>query len=202
MAPCSPPSRTLCAAPRRGGLAAILDRGCARRLWGVRPGRRNGRFQPNQETQSGREIRLSERNFSPPPPTPNSEEALNPAVTVGLAAGGRFPLGQVLQYIGAQLVGAIAASTLLYFIASGAAGFDLAKGFAANGYEAHSPGHYSMTACFLMEVVMTMMFLFIIMGGDAWQGAGRLCTIGDRVRARPDSPRQHSCHQYVGQSGA
>jgi aquaporin Z len=89
---------------------------------------------------------------------------LNPAVTVGLAAGGRFPLGQVLQYIGAQLVGAIAASTLLYFIASGAAGFDLAKGFAANGYEAHSPGHYSMTACFLMEVVMTMMFLFIIMG--------------------------------------
>lgn len=89
---------------------------------------------------------------------------LNPAVTVGLAAGGRFPFSQIPQYVGAQLVGAIAASTLLYLIASGAAGFDLAKGFAANGYGAHSPGQYSLIACLLMEVVMTMMFLFIIMG--------------------------------------
>lgn len=89
---------------------------------------------------------------------------LNPAVTVGLAAGGRFPAGQVLPYVVAQVIGAIAASALLYVIASGAAGFDLAKGFASNGYEAHSPGKYSLLACFLMEVVMTMMFLFIIMG--------------------------------------
>src|ERR1700692_1826052 len=89
---------------------------------------------------------------------------LNPAVTVGLAAGGRFPTGQIAPYVIAQVIGAVIASALLYVIASGAAGFDVAKGFAANGYDAHSPGHYSLMACFIMEVVMTMMFLFIIMG--------------------------------------
>src|SRR5215468_1962830 len=89
---------------------------------------------------------------------------LNPAVTVGLAAGGRFPTGQILPYVVAQVIGAIVAATLLYVIASGAPGFDLAKGFAANGYGAHSPGQYSMFVCFLTEVIMTMMFLFIIMG--------------------------------------
>ena len=65
---------------------------------------------------------------------------LNPAVTVGLAAGGRFPAGQILPYVIAQVVGAIVAAALLYVIASGAAGFDVAKGFASNGYDAHSPG--------------------------------------------------------------
>jgi aquaporin Z len=89
---------------------------------------------------------------------------LNPAVTVGLVAGGRFPAGQVAPYVLAQVIGAVAASALLYVIASGAAGFDVGKGFASNGYDAHSPGHYSMFVCFIMEVVMTMMFLFIIMG--------------------------------------
>ncbi len=89
---------------------------------------------------------------------------LNPAVTVGLAAGGRFPDGQILPYIIAQVIGAIVAAWLLYVIASGAPGFDVAKGFASNGYDAHSPGQYSMVACFITEVVMTMMFLFIIMG--------------------------------------
>ena len=89
---------------------------------------------------------------------------LNPAVTLGLAAGGRFPAGQILPYMIAQVAGAIVAAALLYAIASGAAGFDVAKGFASNGYGSHSPGQYSLVACFLMEVVMTMMFLFIIMG--------------------------------------
>ena len=89
---------------------------------------------------------------------------LNPAVTVGLAAGGRFPSGQIAPYIIAPVIGAVTAAALLYVIASGTAGFDVAKGFASNGYGAHSPGHYSLMACLIMEVVMTMMFLFIIMG--------------------------------------
>jgi aquaporin Z len=89
---------------------------------------------------------------------------LNPAVTVGLAAGGRFPTGQIAPYVIAQVAGSIVAAALLYLIARGAPGFDLAKGFAANGYGEHSPGHYTPAAGFLMEVIMTMMFLFIIMG--------------------------------------
>jgi aquaporin Z len=89
---------------------------------------------------------------------------LNPAVTIGLAAGGRFPAKDVIPYIIAQVIGAIVGAGILYLIASGTAGFDVAKGFASNGYGDHSPGHYSLFAGFLMEVVMTMMFLFIIMG--------------------------------------
>jgi len=89
---------------------------------------------------------------------------LNPAVTIGLAAGGRFPGKDIVPYIVAQVIGAVIACAILYFIASGAPGFDLANGFAANGYGEHSPGKYSLPAAFLSEVVMTMMFLFIIMG--------------------------------------
>jgi len=89
---------------------------------------------------------------------------LNPAVTVGLAVGGRFPGAQVVPYIVAQVVGAIVAAGLLYAIARGAPGFDLAGGFASNGYGAHSPGKYDLVSAFLTEVVMTMMFLFVIMG--------------------------------------
>ena len=89
---------------------------------------------------------------------------LNPAVTVGLAAGGRFPAAQVVPYIVAQVVGGIVGAALLYLIASGAPGFDLAKGFASNGYGEHSPGNYNLLSCLVTEVVMTMMFLFIIMG--------------------------------------
>ena len=89
---------------------------------------------------------------------------LNPAVTVGLTAGGRFPASQIGPYVVAQIVGAVVGATVLYLIASGAPGFDAAKGFAANGYGAHSPGHYSLFSCFVTEMIMTMMFLFIIMG--------------------------------------
>jgi len=89
---------------------------------------------------------------------------LNPAVTCGLAAGGRFPARDILPYVVAQLVGAVAAAWLLYAIASGSPDFDLAKGFAANGYGAHSPGGYSLPACLTAEIVLTALFLFIIMG--------------------------------------
>lgn len=89
---------------------------------------------------------------------------LNPAVTVGLAAGGRFPTNQIIPYIVAQVIGAILGAALLYLIASGKAGFDLAGGFASNGYAEHSPGKYSLLACLVCEVVMTAMFIFIIMG--------------------------------------
>jgi len=89
---------------------------------------------------------------------------LNPAVTFGLTAGGRFPIGQILPYIVAQVLGAIAAAYLLFAIASGGPGFDVAQGFAANGYGDHSPGKYSLLSGFLSEFILTMMFLFIIMG--------------------------------------
>lgn len=98
---------------------------------------------------------------------------LNPAVTVGLWAGKRFPAGEILPYVIAQVLGAIAGAGILYLIASGRAGFSLADGFASNGFEAHSPGGYSMVAAFVVEVVMTFFFLVVILGsthGKAPQG--------------------------------
>lgn len=89
---------------------------------------------------------------------------LNPAVSVGLWAGGRFPANKLLPYIAAQVLGGIAAGAVLYVIASGTAGFDVTKGFASNGYGAHSPGGYSLIAAFVTEVVMTMFFLIVILG--------------------------------------
>jgi len=89
---------------------------------------------------------------------------LNPAVSVGLWAGGRFEAKQLVPYIAAQVLGAIAAAGVLYVIASGKSGFDAAAGFASNGYGAHSPGGYSLLAALVTEVVMTMMFLIIILG--------------------------------------
>ena len=89
---------------------------------------------------------------------------LNPAVSVGLVMGKRFPAGQLVPYIIAQVLGAILASTLLYVIASGKSGFQLSAGFASNGYGPHSPGGYSLLACFVAEVVLTFMFVLIIHG--------------------------------------
>lgn len=89
---------------------------------------------------------------------------LNPAISIGLWAGGRFPASELLPYIAAQLVGAIAGSAVLFVIASGKTGFSLSNGFASNGYGAHSPDGYSLVACLIAEVVLTFIFLFVIMG--------------------------------------
>jgi aquaporin Z len=92
---------------------------------------------------------------------------LNPAVSIGLWAGGRFAAKDLGPYIISQVLGAIAGAGILYLIASGQEGFKLAAGFASNGFGEHSPGKYSLVACLVTEVVMTMMFLFIILGATA-----------------------------------
>lgn len=89
---------------------------------------------------------------------------LNPAVSVGLAVGGRFPWNEVATYIVAQLLGAVAAAGVLYLVASGKAGFELSAGFASNGFGEHSPGGYTMVSAMVAEVVLTFAFLFIILG--------------------------------------
>jgi aquaporin Z len=89
---------------------------------------------------------------------------LNPAVSLGLVAGNRFAASDLLPYIAAQVAGAIAAAGVLYVIASGSPAFDVHAGFASNGYGAHSPGGYTLLACFVAEVVLTMFFLLVIMG--------------------------------------
>ncbi|MEI6354754.1 MAG: aquaporin Z [Methylococcus sp.] len=90
---------------------------------------------------------------------------LNPAVTIGLVSGGRFPAKEVLPYVMAQVLGAIAGAAVLYLIASGKAGFDVVgSGFASNGYGDHSPGQYSLLAALTLEIVLTFMFLIIILG--------------------------------------
>ncbi|MFO7524509.1 MAG: aquaporin Z [Ignavibacteriaceae bacterium] len=89
---------------------------------------------------------------------------LNPAVSIGLWAGGRFPAKELLPYIISQLIGAIAAGGVLFIIASGKMGFDVSAGFASNGYGDHSPGGYSLISAFVAEVVLTFIFLLIIMG--------------------------------------
>ena len=89
---------------------------------------------------------------------------LNPAVSVGLVVGGRFPATDLFPYIIVQVLGAIAGAGVLYVIASGHAGFDVGAGFASNGYAEHSPGGYSLPACLVSEVVMTFMFLVVILG--------------------------------------
>jgi aquaporin Z len=89
---------------------------------------------------------------------------LNPAVSIGLWVGGRFPASDLVPYIIAQVIGGLVAGGVLYVIASGGPGFELSAGFASNGYGEHSPGGYSLTAALVTEIVMTMMFLVVIMG--------------------------------------
>ena len=127
----------------------------------------------------------------------------NPAVTVGLLVGKRFPAVEVLPYIIAQVVGAIAASLVLYIIASGAAGFSITGGFASNGYADHSPGGYSLLACLVAEIVLTAIFLIVIMGSTDKRGVpAGFAPIAIGSGADADSPDQHSGHEHFGQSGA
>ena len=102
---------------------------------------------------------------------------LNPAITIGLWYGGRFQASQIIPYIIAQVLGGIAAGGVLYIIASGQPGFDLAGGFASNGYGEHSPGGYSLLAASVTEVVMTMMFLIVILGATDKRAPAALAPI-------------------------
>jgi len=95
---------------------------------------------------------------------------LNPAISVGLAMGKRFPFSELLPYIVAQVLGALAGSGVLYLIASGKEGFSLSGGFASNGYGMHSPGGYSLAACFIAEVVLTFFFVLVIHGATDHRG--------------------------------
>ena len=95
---------------------------------------------------------------------------LNPAISVGLAVGKRFPFSDLLPYIAVQVLGALAASGVLFLIASGKEGFSLSGGFASNGYGAHSPGGYSLAACFIAEVVLTFFFVLVIHGATDHRG--------------------------------
>jgi len=95
---------------------------------------------------------------------PISGAHFNPAVTVGLWSGGRFAARDIVPYVIAQVAGGIAGAAILYVIASGKADFQVTAGFASNGYGAHSPGHYSILACAVSEVVMTFMFIMVILG--------------------------------------
>ena len=102
---------------------------------------------------------------------------LNPAVSVGLMVGGRFPANELLPYIIAQVLGGMAGAGILYIIASGAPGFDLAAGFASNGYGEHSPGGYSMMAALVCEFVLTFMFLIVILGATDTRAPASLAPI-------------------------
>ena len=102
---------------------------------------------------------------------------LNPAVTIGLWAGGRFPAAGILPYVISQVLGAIAAGGVLYVIASGAPGFDVASGFASNGYGAHSPGGYNLASALLIEFVLTAVFLLVILGSTEARAAAGFAPI-------------------------
>jgi len=103
---------------------------------------------------------------------------LNPAVSLGLVVGKRFPASDLIPYWVAQVLGAIAAAGVLFVIASGKAGFSLSGGFASNGYADHSPGGYSLTACLVAEIVLTLFFLLIIMGSTDRRAPAGFAAIG------------------------
>ena len=124
---------------------------------------------------------------------------LNPAVSIGLWAGGRFPADKLLAYIIAQCLGAIVAGGVLYLIASGKADFTTIGGFASNGYGEHSPGGYSLLAALVTEVVMTMMFLFIILSVTHKNAPSGFAGLAIGLSLTSDSFNLYPCHQYFSQ---
>ena len=125
---------------------------------------------------------------------------LNPAVSVGLFAAGRFPAKQLLPYIAAQVLGGIVAGGVLDLIASGKAGFTLDAGFACNGFAEHSPGGYSLPAALVCEVVMTGMFLFIILGATDKLAPAGFAPIAIGLGLTLIHLIQHPGHQHLGES--
>ena len=125
----------------------------------------------------------------------------NPAITIGLWAGGRFPGGKVPIYIVAQVIGAICASAVLYVIASGKAGFTLSDGFAANGYGAHSPAGYSLTAAIVIEILLTLVFVLVIHGVTDRRAPVGLAPAGHRPHADAHPPDRHPGGQHLGEPG-
>ena len=127
----------------------------------------------------------------------------NPAVTLGLWLSRRIEATAVIPYVVVQVAGAIAASGVLAIIARGAPGFDLrASGFAANGYDAHSPGHYSLGAALTAEIVLTAFFVLVILGTTARTAPASFAAARDRPVAHVDSPDLDPGHQHVGEPGA
>ena len=125
---------------------------------------------------------------------------LNPAVSIGLFVGGRFPAGQLLPYIVSQVLGGIAAGGVLYVIASGSAGFDVAAGFASNGYGAHSPGGYALSSVLVCEIVMTAMFLLVILGATDSRAPQGFAPLAIGLTLVPDPPDQHSGVEHLRES--
>jgi len=126
---------------------------------------------------------------------------INPAVSFGLWASGRFRGSELLPYIVAQVLGAVIAGGFIYGIASGRAGFELSGSnpLATNGFGAHSPGGYGLISALVIEVLLTFIFLLVILGSTPWQGAHRVRRSADRPLPHPDPSDQHPGHQYVGE---
>ena len=133
---------------------------------------------------------------------PISGGHFNPAVSVGLWAGGRFPAALLLPYIVAQVLGGVVGAGVLYLIASGRADFSLAGGFASNGYGAHSPGEYSLAAGLVCEVVMTFMFLVVILGTTHKRAPVGFAGLAIGLAPHTDPSDQHPGDEHLGQSGA
>lgn len=126
----------------------------------------------------------------------------NPAVTIGLAAGGRLPRRTTIGYMATQVVGAVVAAAVLFLVASGAEGFSATEsGFASNGYGDRSPGGYGLLSALIIEVVLTAVFLYVILGVTDTRAPKGFAPVGHRAGAHLDPPHQHPGHEHLGEPG-